>query len=720
MSNAILYTHCRNLVIILFHLLVRILSIEKRMGQPPPAAKATSPIRSGSSGVGAGVGFGSGAGGGLVGVQRHLFSLAAVCVFLALSVYLLRPILVPFVWAVALSVPLHRFKTRLVARVDGMAPGAVGAHAAERLGKFLLGPVFSLLDGYVKAYLRVLAGPNDAAAQQDQSGAIVSRQEPEPWSLWTVKWSVRHLLLSSLFSTNPSVRNSTVLALLVFISTYFTFQISARHTQPTSQPSNSTTSSTPPSPTQSRPTVPKQFWNTRITTLLVWTLVLAPLSTALFFTNTLIRVTPDLLHNAVYFLAFPVPAHVPKPQGLLASVPDLGIRAMVLTNGVVEAREMLLKSCDAELALSFPAPSPSRRNVTCIDAARMAVGGLAVYEEALFGGIRGEDVIAAGSGEATAATGNSSGVGVSGGINKTAAAAAFRSRFPQVVEVIELAAYGRRLGMLGKLGPAVAEVRWMGLDAFLPESLLIRDGKDEVAGKGDASLPGDADDDDDYAVEEEKKLVEALVARGNKEDYDPTGSVPGIVGPIVADLAFSGLVFFSTIWVLVASDIGVLGYLAKVTGRELAGAVLNPLVSSFQLNAHLFFFRIFLVHLVSCLAFPKGSEAFSALLPFVAFLATLWPMFPPFLPLGVVPAIVLFVAYKSPLAAAATLYVHLIFSPEGDIVSQEMGVDGIGVVDGFSLWMGWMAFGEPAGLLIGPWAFISLRKCFRHFVGEKS
>jgi len=87
-------------------------------------------------------------------------------------------------------------------------------------------------------------------------------------------------------------------------------------------------------------------------------------------------------------------------------------------------------------------------------------------------------------------------------------------------------------------------------------------------------------------------------------------------------------------------------------------------------------------------------------------------MFPPFLPLGFAPAAVLFAAYGSPWAAAAAVYIQFLWSPEGSIVEKHMGTDGIGVIDGFALWMGWMLLDYPAGLVVGPWVFVAVRRVY--------
>ncbi|KAJ3228629.1 hypothetical protein HDU78_009663, partial [Chytriomyces hyalinus] len=593
------------------------------MGQP------TSPVRvsSGTSGGGARSGASALGGATLAGVAL-------------LAAWLLQPILAPFAWAVALSVPLHRTKTRLLARTEGVTVAGALAAVAARAAKFVLGPVFSLLDGYVSAYARAIASP---APDQNPAVSFVLSSDPEPWSLWTFKWSLRYSLLASLFSPNAFVRNATAFSLVAFLSTYFTLKLSTKDAV-----NSSSTTSTPAVPAQANSNMPpKHFWNNRITTLLVCALVAAPLSTAAFFTNSLISVTPDLIHSAVIFMANPIPPHVPKPKGLVASVPDLGIRSWILENGISEVRKAVLDTCNAELARSFPPYLRSDgvlvQNVTCVDMATTAMGGLAIYEEVVYG-------------ESKEANANAA---LNSTESKSAAAAVFRKRFPRVAEVIELAAYGRRLKVAGKLGGAIAEVRWMGPEAFLLSSSV--------------NPPVKRDDSDDEPAESETVILE----RGTLEDYDPTSAVAGVLGPLVADGGFAALVFFSTIWVLIASDIGVSGYLSKMVGKDLSSALTDPLINSYNLNMHLFFFRIYLTHLCSCMFFPKGTEGFQALMPFLAFAATLLPMFPPFLPLGVLPAVVLFLAYKAPLAAVAVLYVQMFWSPEPDILNAEMGQDGI-------------------------------------------
>ncbi|KAI9327091.1 hypothetical protein BDR26DRAFT_876063 [Obelidium mucronatum] len=601
---------------------------------PTTAAKQATSPRAGTSGGDAKKG------------AALWFAIAAFCGLAALARHLLVPMAAPFFAAALLSVPLHRAKSGAVLRAMKVGAAPNVAQLVAHVLRFVLGPAFDLFEGYVALYVRA-PSPN----QQQQQHPVVDFEDDlaQPWPLFMLKWSLRATLVSLLWNS-PSFR-ATILLVAAGLLTYRFAMIHLNA-------SNSTTAPAPIPPSKL-----KDMWNSSITSLYIVSLVVLPILATVFFVNNLIVASPDLLYAGVSFIANPVPAYTPNPYSV---IPDVGVRKLVLAYGVTEARAHIISALDAELSLSYP-----NRNVSCVEAAKIALGGFQVYKEKLYGAPSSVDQLTPSS----------------------ASAEQFRARFPQVVEVIELAAYGQRIEALLKLGPAIAEIRWLGPDAF-SFTLSVVDKSNSTSAS--SSLPS--------APYHGSNVSQA--------ELDPTGEVAGIVGPFFADLGFTCLVFFSTLGVLVYSDVGVHGYTAKLIGKELAAALIQPLDSAFLLNMDLLIYRVFLTHLVSTLVFPGGSATLQVLLPFVAVAATLLPMFPIFLPLGIVPAALLFVLFGSPWAAVVVLYIQMVWSPEQTIVDLHMGVDGIAIVDGFATWMGWMAFDLPAGLIAGPWCFVALRRVY--------
>ncbi|KAJ3064675.1 hypothetical protein HDU98_011947 [Podochytrium sp. JEL0797] len=550
-------------------------------------------------------------------------------VLVALSYHLLLPILAPFAFAVALSVPLHAAKKHQVEINSHANKDPRGWAAVTEVLLFLLGPVYSLFESYIALYARLPVSGQTRRAQ------VAFEEAAQPWPLFMLKWSLRVTLIQLLWTT-PSFRAAALLIAAGLVAIRF-----ATIHLDTSRP-----------PAVIPPAVLKEKWNGIITTRYILSLILLPLLTTAFFVNNLISATPNILYTGVSFLANPIPHHVKNPYTI---IPDLGIRSLLLEHVATEGRIFAIKAIDAHLSLSFPT-----QNNSCVEASKMAMGGFQIYKQTLLGASAPHPT-------------------------DPASAEHFRARFPQVSEVIELAAYGRRFEMLVKLGPAVAEVRWMGPDAFSLTPTLNRE-----------------------------PFYETSVS---KESLDPTPAIPSLLGPFVAALGFNSLVFFSTLAVLVSSDLGVSGHLALLTGKEISLSLLDPLAASFHMNLDLLVFRVGLVHLANLLLFPGDSLPLQSILPFAAVACTLFPLFPPLLPLGVGPAVALYIGYNNALAAAAVLYIHLIWNPEGAIVTGHMGTDGIAVVDGFALWMGWMAFGTPVGLVVGPWCFVAVRRVFRVVVG---
>ncbi|KAJ3030197.1 UNVERIFIED_CONTAM: Chitin synthase, class 2 [Siphonaria sp. JEL0065] len=596
-----------------------------------PASPTGSGVRKGASGL-------------------KWFAVAALCLVAALAHALLAPMFVPFAFGAALSVPLHRKKAAVVAKAAKVgAPPSLQMLLVSILS-FVFGSVYTLLEAYIKVYER---NPVEHAHRP----IVDFREEALPWPLFVLKWTIRATLLILSWSS-ASFRASLLLVAAGLVA--LRFASIHLNSAPTENPAS------PPLP----PAKLKELWNEKITSLYIYSLVVLPLLATAFFANNLIAASPDLLYAGVSFIANPVPTHTPNPYSV---IPDVGIRKLVLQYGVAEARAHAIKLLDAELSLSFPG-----RNVSCVDAAKIALGGFQVYKEKLYG-VKATDSSVVSSSSSLAST-------------SAASAEQFRARFPQVVEVIELAAYGRRIETLLKLGPAIAEVRWMGPDAF-SFTLAVED-------KTSSS----------YSSYHADGISEASL--------DPTGSVLGVVGPFFADLGFFSLVFFSTLGVLIYSDLGVHGYVARLVGKDLAAALIEPLDAAFLLNMDLLIFRVCLTHAVSIFVFPGNSVGLQVLLPFIAVAATLMPMFPIFLPLGIIPAVILFVVFNSPWAALLVVYVQMFWSPEQTIVDQHMGLDGIAIVDGFATWMGWMAFDMPAGLVIGPWCFVALRRVYSVIVDK--
>ncbi|KAJ3131108.1 hypothetical protein HK100_006793 [Physocladia obscura] len=375
--------------------------------------------------------------------------------------------------------------------------------------------------------------------------------------------------------------------------------------------------------------------NLQLTAILISSLVVFPTIVTVYFTNALIHASPDILYSVVSFIANPAPSYIPDPHAI---IPDFGARKLVFELGVPQIQSYLIDAIDSTLAISYPG-----KNISCVDGAQIALSW-----------------------------------------NNDESNQKFRAKFPQTIEAIELVKKGQKIKALIATGPAIAEIRWMGPDAF---SFTISS-TDSV-------------------------YINSTIS---KQSLDPTNSIIQAITPILGDLAFFALVFFSTLWVLVDSELGVSGYASKLfggNGAALGSALAKPLAASFKMNLHILVFRLSVIHLINLLILPASTRAFQATLPFIAGFTTFYPLIPPILALGIAPAIVLFVVFGAPFSAAAIIYVQCIWSPESNILQEFLGTDGIAVVDGFSAWLGWMAFGSPFGLIIGPWAVVAFRRVYR-------
>ncbi|KAJ3279419.1 hypothetical protein HDU76_009510, partial [Blyttiomyces sp. JEL0837] len=294
----------------------------------------------------------------------------------------------------------------------------------------------------------------------------------------------------------------------------------------------------------------------------------------------------------------------------------------------------------------------------------------------------------------------------------------FVSRFPMVSKVLETAAVGDRLGVLGLLGPAVAEFRWVGGDAF---GVVVVGGNDSSKAFGRTTTHGDL----------------------KFEDLDPSSGWASMFGFFMLDLLFMGLVFFSVLWVCVASTNAVAGddmggdgegetaesadvnrnggvrqYLATLIGSKLTSTLCDPLSSSILLAVRIFTYRILLTKL-SLVVISLGLSAtvnreigyIHAIAPLLAFLSAWIPIVPAFLNVGVPIAWLLYVVHNLPLAALGFLMLSVwgLVVVDAGVMADCMRDDGVGVLDAFSVWMGWLAFGAPVGLVVGPWGFLVVR-----------
>ncbi|KAJ3351842.1 hypothetical protein HDU83_008568 [Entophlyctis luteolus] len=581
------------------------------MGQPQPALSPASAARTRLTNSGV-----------------PIAASVALVVATAASVRLLSPILVPFAWAVLVSVPLHSAKVSL-------AQDLMDSSILDLISEFLLGPLHSLITGRSR---KVTVNPIVAAANAAAT---------ELWSVFLAKWAVR-ISLMQLMYTNRTVCAACV-ALAAGGLSYLSF-----FPPPTVR-----------TPAQTYSAVRSAY--SYASFFLILSLVIVPTIPAVYFTDNLISVSPELLHSGISFIAEPVPSHTPNAR---IPVRDLGVRRAILEFGVTEARNLLINYVDAELAISFP-----NRNVSCVEAAKLAMGGFQIYHDAMFNdkesgvAVIKKDLVVNGWGD--------SGYG--------AAAEHFRARFPQVVEFIQFAARGQRISALLAAGPAVAEIRWVGIDAFT------------------------------FSVStKSNQIFEDTVP---KESLDPTTKLPAIVLPFLGDLAFGSFVFFSTVAVLVSSELGIVGYATQLFGDQLASAVLDPVSASLNLVFHILLFRLAFTHLISMLILPASSLPFQALLPFIATGVTIFPVISPVVALGIAPAIILFVVFNAPLAAAASLILQIFLTPEATILQAFMGTDGIGIIDSFAMWLGWMAAGTP-GLVAGPWCFMAVGNIYRVLIGK--
>ncbi|KAI9366183.1 hypothetical protein DFJ73DRAFT_164928 [Zopfochytrium polystomum] len=362
-------------------------------------------------------------------------------------------------------------------------------------------------------------------------------------------------------------------------------------------------------------------------------------------------------------------------------LPNYGLRDSIFSFAP-EVRAAILSAADSQLEALYPG-----LNVTAEEAARVALGGWHVYLHTKVKSNSGAAKIVSASGWETSAE-------------------VFKSRFPQSADAIERLANRQYFSAMAHVGPAIGEIRWMG-PAALSESITAF-GEDDVL-------------------------------RVSKESLDPTGSLPSIAGPLAIDWIFAALVFYSTLWVLVASeDGGVRYYVSKLLGSRLTDALIDPVNRSLVMNAQLLICRMTLSQLVSLLllpekrvlsiAWPMAHEQphfLTAVSPLLAFVTTWAPAVPPILTMALPVSLLSFILYGSSIRSIGVFlaYAWYIFTVEPTILEAGVGTDGIPVLDAFSIWMGWFVFGAPVGLVLGPWAFVSLRQVYREvvrLVAEKS
>ncbi|KAJ1564210.1 hypothetical protein HK405_015526, partial [Cladochytrium tenue] len=254
-------------------------------------------------------------------------------------------------------------------------------------------------------------------------------------------------------------------------------------------------------------------------------------------------------------------------------LPNFGLRDLALSRSD-DLRAIVLTAGDSHLGTVFP-----DANVTAEEAAWVALGAWHTY------------LLEGPEGAAVAGIPQDSQANASAAMRTSADV--FSSRFPQTAEAVIHYARGRTISALSALGPAIGEVRWMGASAL-----------SESAASG---------------TEGEVPPMERPIGGVSREDLDPTNQVLAAVGPVAIDLVFQLLVFYSTLWVLVASEQGgTRHYVAQLLGSRLTAALLEPLDRAVVLNAQLVVCRVSAAQLVAFATMPRGTRGAAAAQAFVA------------------------------------------------------------------------------------------------------
>lgn len=636
--------------------------------------------------------------------EGHVAGIVALAVAGAAVTFLLQPIIAPFLWAVALSVPLHRTKKRAVESLLGLGKeeekeqriGASMEDALDLLWGSILKFAFGPFSHMVGSMLRMLSVRVASLASKpihhahDQNDAVIpatisqqmteqvapvddSKADSSETDLKTrTTTATTTNIISAATMTTPTPAAAPV-AHRNSDSVHWTSFLIASAIRATliSMAWNGSAFLIPLLATvlacsagwgllssafsnYLRKPRDREFWNVKVTTFYIWLWTLSVLSISGFFVYRIVAITPQMTGALLELLAKESVPYSPHSGSIFPPVlPEFGIRQQLLSYKS-DVRSLLLSHVQSKLDSAFP-----QHNLTAQEAALVGLGGWHVYEQTFI--------------RRPSASGNTNGSTMSD---------VFRSRFPQTTEAIVHLAKGNHFSALVALGPAIGEIRWMGPSAL-------------------------------------SHTIEHFDPLGiSKESLDPSGSIPGLLGPSFIDTVFWLLVFYSSLWVLVHSDGGVHYYVAQLIGDNLTDALLVPLDRSIYMNAQLILCRLMITQIVAALLLPTSSGFLAAVTPAVAFMSSWAPAVPPILTMTLPTVFLVFVLHGTPVRALAVLVIHLwyIGTIEPLIIRHGMGTDGISILDDFAIWMGWFALGSPVGLILGPVAFISLRAIYRNLV----